>query len=237
MLREFDEAVYNFATFHLPDDQGQWKEVPRVFATPDRAFSRWVELNPNTPDGAKRKQDDVTLPLASVSMVGEPELDWSRYSMARNRVAYTNDFNGIFVAPHSDPYTLRYQIDFWAKTKRHLQLLIEQWLRAFNGDITLIRVPILSEGSEYRKLGQKTPIMTCEMYHESVTDNSDLEPGEDQNRILRKTVTARINAWLIKGVTQVPTVRRVNLSLMDTSTGETLSTEMYDEETLVLSGS
>jgi hypothetical protein len=228
--------MYEFATFYLPDESGIWKEVPKVFATPDRAFAKWVQLHPTRPDGSKRDKDDVTLPMVSMAPLTDPELDMARYSMVRNRVAFTNDFNGIFIAPHSDPYTFRYQLDLWAKRRRHMNLLVEQYLRAFNGDITVIQVPLYEEGSEYRQLGAAIPTMICEVYQEGIVDNSDLEAGEEHNRVLRKSITVRMDGWLVKGVELKSTVRRVHVSFKDASMGNEIDKAEFNEDTLVVTG-
>jgi hypothetical protein len=218
-LRRYDEAVFAWLTFSLPDDRGILREVPKAFATPDRAFAtlaKQLDARFPLPSGAKRSEDDVTLPVISVSRFGDPELDWSRFNMTPVKVGYTTDFKAVYVSPHPDPYTLTYQVDLWAKRARHANSLLTQILRRFTGDIAVIHVPISAESSEYRTWGRFRPgTQSCELINDGVLDNSDLEPGEDRNRSIRKSLTIRALAWVMKEAVARPAVRRVSMQLED----------------------
>jgi hypothetical protein len=236
-LRRYDEAIFNWLDFELPDDSGVIKPIPKILSTPDRAFAKLAEdLDARfpLPNGAKRSQDDVTLPICSVMRMGDPELDWGRFNMTPVKLGWTKGFDGAYVAPHPDPYTITYQIDLWMKRQRHANSLVMQFLRKFVGDICVIQVPIVSETSEYRDFRAVTPTHVCELFNDGMMDTSDLEPGEDKNRTIRKSVTVRAAAWLMKEAVVKPTVRRVQIEFENDQ--GSIENVGFDEDTIEVIG-
>jgi hypothetical protein len=233
MLRECDEAVLrDLAALTLRTKSGAMKEVPKVFATPDRAFEQWLKEHPTNPDGSKRDINDVTLPIISVTRITDGDFDPERFRFTQYRYGYTDRFRNILVAQHPTPYTITYQIDLWTKRARHMNQMLEQFLRSFVGDMRIIWVERWDSGSDYRDYEIVVPTYPSEVYFESIADNSDLEPGEDKNRVIRKTITVRMNAWLFKDAELKRTVQKVGINYRD-GEGNLLDSDEFDEDALL----
>ena len=92
MLRIYDEAIFEWADFKLKTKGGEWKSVPKIFATPDRAFADMAQELDTAfplPSGAQRSQKDVTLPIVSVSRTTDPDLDFERMRAGRVKLGFT----------------------------------------------------------------------------------------------------------------------------------------------------
>ncbi len=195
MFRPNDHALMEFASVVIDG-----VTIPRIFATPERAFARMQE------EIQKRNVDDIPLPFISVFRVGYT-FDQSRWSDAnfRNHWISTDGHLG-YQARYFRSYMIQYQIDVWCKYRSHLNDLMEQFLLKF--DPAMAWIPI-----DYGVEGTVITGVTLE----SVSSNSDLEPGENQDRVLRESITLSTEGRLYQRepYTRVPTVRKVEIDYYD----------------------
>jgi hypothetical protein len=173
-----------------------------VKSTPMRAFSTYKEILNNS-----LGQSNTPIDGSDIERFPLPFCNWTRGDVTPNAELQQNSFpirNIGFLDEDNKRRTawsrypkalnISYQIDFWTKYDTHMdyitQRIHEQFLPVA---VTYVRHPFAA----------KDFVMT--MHMESLTDNSDLEQGDTEDRLLRSTLTLRVEAWQFFDIRQAPT--------------------------------
>jgi hypothetical protein len=197
--------------------------IPKCFATPDRAHAQIAKVmkkssGQNVP---QTKVDAVPFPFISLSRIGH-EYDAYRHQYADRRYAslvladgtHTTDpaivdqwckgeieAKGIGRSRWPLPVNIQYQVDFWSRNLRHHDSFRVQLYRLFYHGVHYLSVPFNSPFGE-RIIGT---------FLESLVDNSNIEPGEDQ-RDLRWAATITVKGWIpdeIEHMFTIPFVKQI----------------------------
>lgn len=167
--------------------------IPVLYATPEKAFARReAPLNEGRPD----------IPMISFYL--------SSIDMAFDRV------NGFFPSfrpfertsvPGSDrvrsyprmlPVNLSYSVNLWAK---HIY------------ETHLVDWDLLSRMRPYSYLNVYGA--DCPLYFESVSDSSDLEPGAQSDREIRRDYSFRVEGWLPLPYTEEARLQKITIGMTD----------------------
>jgi len=199
-LTLFDKAIGDYirdkgGEILLPDNTIFNPQI--VFATPERAFSIVTspveDYNLQAEPGAQSLSDRITLPIISYHRTGmernenrhlNPSLMWTkRFSPNNNKVS---------MSPKPNPVDILYDVSFWTKYEVEKLMFLE----------TLIQ--------DFQPLGY----LLCDFAHtqvpmrlENITDNSNLEDLGDGDRLLRVTFSIRVEGFIFRKPTCVPTIK------------------------------
>lgn len=212
MFRPMDVAVVNDVATLTYDG----KYVPVVFATPRRAVAELQKAY------KIKNQEVIPLPYISVQRLA-PVLDQLRYARGFHRGVYLSD-NGksSLVIKRGTPYTVDYQINVWDKKRYRLQEIVEQYLSRYWPMHRLL----VDYGPPYDAIGCHVSIMTIE-------DLSELEPGEDADRMLRHNIQISIEGWAFEDAVWVPTVDEVIVCIKENDeSGDLLEDITYSRNQL-----
>jgi len=205
--KEYNDAIYKWLS-HIP----KWREgraegeIGVVYATPERAFAR------------------------QVSPPVEGRIDIPKFSFSLNSVSPDRDRQAVPSIPEAYwykrrvgeewqrhlkamPFDLAYTINFWHKKVFEANYVDWELLSRFR--------PI----SYVMANGTNNPV-----HLESVVDASDLEPGVNADRVLRRTYSIRVEGWLPLPYTQVPSVESINTTFTDIDPGSNLDEVIGDPE-------
>jgi hypothetical protein len=209
-LRIFDQMIYEWLDT-LKINYGSIAGTPRqqfgilrCFATPHRATAEMEQLlvrkgwlDPNNPgigDGTDEHAVETwkRIPLPFVSIYRQPPVpDEARFIRSGvTALSYTPDLRSTTSSAAPYPLNIPYQLDFWYKRK-FSEAFIWEWVFAQLGSL----------GSAYNELFRTVTIGSgwgdkiIPIRFDSMSDNSDLEPGE-ANRTLRSTVDFTVKAWM-----------------------------------------
>lgn len=184
MLRLLDEVTKQLLSGFVVERGGQYVSVSRVvYSTPERAFS----------DSDKR----IDLPVISFFRFSQ------EFSQEANNLA-VQEVGGIIKdkATYTGrryklvPVSASYQVDFWVKFTDDLQILQTQLLHYFR--------PVKRYYLEI-DTGVGAPL---DYSLSGMTDNSDLEPGEEE-RVLRFTTDLEVKGYLPLETVDVKLVKDV----------------------------
>jgi hypothetical protein len=212
-FRSYDQLIYEWLD-KLKINYGSLGGVPRTnfgilrcFATPRRAFATMEEmlirknwLDSSSPEDGSGSGNKVTssyqripLPFCSIERT-DYTIDKSRFSTGEF-IVYSN--NGYTSNKYRFPFPidLSYKLEFWCK-QRFTVMHILEWVisqlspKGMGQSEMLFRItPIDHNGNT--PYGSKTVPFVMDTF----TDNSDIEPGENQ-RNLRLTFIFTLKAWL-----------------------------------------
>ncbi len=178
-------------------------------ATPDRAFSTaWQLLNgirEEPPRGALAK---LPLPLASLSL-SSVTFDNNRFRGANTNIETLGTTeNDVLWSKYPMPYTLTYQIDFWAKYRVTINKFV-QWINREFISHELYRLVDLSTlsflwGTKY------IPIQNGNGSYPA-----DIEFDESTPRTIRYTHNVTVLGWLFNDIQSSPAIKQVQIEYSD----------------------
>jgi hypothetical protein len=196
MIASYDAAIKEFFSLKL-----KGKPVPIVGpVNPMRAFAMMSQLV--TKEGQINPQVNNTdrfVPLPFISIYRLPpvqSLDRFRRADLRH-MQYDDDGNSILQSRMPFPYDIEYQLDIWCEYEDDLVTLTESLLRKYKGPMTYISIDHGPPHGEYN-------IAT---FFENGMDTSELE-SDAEDRILRYTLTIKVEGFLSFPARKVKTVRK-----------------------------
>lgn len=193
----YDDALCAWIErFKHPEVQGG-KPLPVILDTPDRAFADIRDILANSPDNRKEHNAQLELPLVSVFRDGE-QLDLDRWNRAIFRkMGYVGGPDGpkkeIYQGGWPLPYILPYQIDIWARNREVLNYITQWMALQFDHHEFFLRIDFTGVHESWCE--KIIPVKNPEW-----VDNSVLEPGEPDDRELRRTLNVQIYGWLFRPV-------------------------------------
>ena len=173
MLRLLDETTKRLLSGFVVERAGQYIPIDRVlYSTPERAFSG---------DDTKR----IDLPVISFFMTtSEINTESDSFALLRRGgivkdIATYTGFKSRLL-----PVRATYQVDFWVKFMDDARLLQTQLFHWF-------RLRVIPAVIDFGN-GRGSQVW---YFLDSISDNSDLEPGEDE-RLIRFTADIRAEGYL-----------------------------------------
>lgn len=198
----YDHALADWCRLLFVTDS---RPIPIVFATPDRAFAQ-MKNKFKLPEG-----QPIPLPFLSIQQIGDSEPDPKRRLTPAFRMkvsdTYTDDgvLKGALTMQFPLAYNLLYSLEWWVRTRKEGRRFARQYAEGFEHvDYTYLTVDH----------GEGIGVKWVRMVNQGITDNSVLESGGDQ-RTLRWSATVQIEGWLPRRITEVPVVKRINVSVED----------------------
>lgn len=173
-----------------------------VFATPKR---RYAEVTTG------RVIDNKTLAFPRISISRQdPVIHEQRFSSPRIRkLGYTDaSCQKIITGEHPAPINLAYQVDLWTTQVSQMNLWLQRVLFRFKSQYIYlqIRPDDIWQNKKY-----------IVFLDGGITDNSELDPGAEGDRQIRKTVQLRAECWLFdQELTPVRTVKTIETLWGDT---------------------
>lgn len=164
------------------------KTFTLMVGTPDRAFAEFVTPTPIDPDGIP------PLPRAALTL-GDPEIDPTRFNPHRIRkLGFTTGSSSLQLRAADYPVSIRipFTLNFWTEWQREMNLYVQEVLRQFNPQYVYIPVDI-DTISPVPVYGTKDVGLFIEG---PINDTGDVEPGRLEEKVLRRTVSFYMNAWL-----------------------------------------
>jgi len=174
--------------------------VPHVMASPQRAFSTMrnvlIKQGKLTKDATL---DMVPLPFISIQR-GDPSLNLKYWSRAKFRNMRFTDSSKKFTetAHFPQPFHLPYSIEVWSKYVQSDAELFERFMLTFASSYAYMLVKH-REPWGHRFTG---------IHLDSITNNSKLEGGDLDEREIRHTFRATVEAWLFFDPEEVPTAHK-----------------------------
>lgn len=189
------------------------RAIHTIKAGPMRPFADAESLYGDTMksrDG--QPQEKHPLPLAMVSRGSITRRDWGHNSYPLRNLGMYVDSQGkrrTSYSRHPNPINLPYTIDFHTRSEAHMVWIMEMMEAAFH--------PLA-----YHKVS--TPFCPENKLHMPIenggwTDNSDLEPGETSERMLRQSLSIVVQGWKFHDIFMAPTVLRY--------TGESFEEDLF----------
>jgi len=193
----YDRAVMDFlhdTVLYLRSDN-QLVPIPKVFATPERAFALMArQLGIPSPK-------NVPLPFGSLQYIGET-FNWERNNSNDIRYGGLNYDNSEMTRyPFPRPYIFTYQFRIYGRNRRDLFRFKEQIIKQFDGCNEVFLQVYHPEGFGLRSV----PITLS-----GIDDVSQLETGEKQ-RELEMDFTFEVKGWYAKDSEQVNTALKLTL--------------------------
>ena len=111
--------------------------------------------------------------------------------------------------PKEIPYDVTYTISIWTKTQQDMNYLLAEMARKLHKHAQLV---IKNQRVDFRWV--------------STVDNSDLEPAEGENKVVRMDVMAVLETGIENDSIVKPTVNEITVDL---STSQTFHPELYDK--------
>jgi len=202
------------------------KAIPLVFATPDRAFAEMADLlKRQDKNYAANSHSKVPLPFASLARTGE-QFDVSRWNAAELRllklVLDADDLpapidvydpkagDTRFRALHPLPWKFTYQIDVWSRNIMTSNL-IQQWMMMSGAQHATYFYRIADFTPVHKVYGQKWIRVEIDRY----SDSSELEPGDNRQRMVRFTVNLTVDAWIWRPVTLAKTIKAAQFQVIE----------------------
>lgn len=207
------------------------KTFTLLTGTPDRAFSEYVTVTGTTPRDGR-----PPIPRAALTLE-DPERDETRFNSNVIRKLGFVDPNTEYEirrALYPLPVRLNYTLNFWTEYWREMNLFQQQVLQQFRLGYLELEVDI-DAISPVPVYGKKR----IELYADSALLNTgDVEPGKGE-RILRRTIQLRLDAWLWDlNFDQAYSVKEVEFQFFDSTRDPALLLEVVStpqRETLALS--
>jgi hypothetical protein len=209
----YDQAMITWVTNTLPPLIKD-KTTQILISTPRRSYAEVT---------TGRLVDERTFKLPRIAVTRlQHSTDSTRFNSNNiRRLGWTNSRyqaairNGKFPAPIIIPY----QLDFWSIYVNEMNLWEQKVLFDFAPSYTYQTIrPDDVWGDKQYAVFLDGPIV----------DNSDLEPGEEGQREIRKTVTLNAHGWIFdQDLTDVKVIKRLRVDFVDPDTSE-----LYDREFL-----
>lgn len=226
--------IYQLSLLDWWRNRLHWRDVPIpvIMSTPDRAFGTMSYLLSKArgdKDSALKRDQNIPLPFAALSMPSPEEYDGTRDNAGVIRAMYVNEeLTESVNVDWPTPVKLNFQLDIWCETLRQQRHFYDEVRRYFKFQRTYIDIDFnsgeweLEDGAEMpmevKLLGKRQIPMKINNW----TDASNLEPG-DGNREIRMNLSMSLDAWMARGYTMVPLVRSFELELYDYTDNTLLS--------------
>lgn len=166
-----------------PETQGV--TIPTIFATPERAFADYVR---------PRVESQTDLPVISFTMTGL-SFEQSRFRPTYLPFHKTNLGDGRWqLQPRAMPWEINYNVTVWARFYETLDLVSYALMSRFTPKSYLL---VNGIASQIDMMGHN--------------DSSTLEPGADQDRILRHDYQFKVDAWMLMPYREVGSISEIIL--------------------------
>lgn len=183
-----------------PETQGSF--IPVIFATPERAFADFVR---------PRVEGQVDLPVISFALTA------INFDQARFKPSYL-PFNRRKIGdkwqliPRSMPWDINYNVTVWSRFYETLDIVSYALLSRFTPKSYLYANGAASEIS-----------------FQGHSDSSTLEPGADQDRVLRHDYQFKVNGWMPMPYKEVGSIRDIIIWITNELNGEKTIDEVLEE--------
>lgn len=235
----YDKAVIRWILNSIKRDS---KSVPTVFASPERAFGQLAKVlnkRKRGVSGSSYTAKTIPLPFMSLSRLTDRndfERRWHKGRIRKlqaldnlgNRMPVermtqpdnTTEFDAWEQQEFPSPIVIPYQLDGWAKELRDLDLIYKHVVTSMqSGDLTYIDV----------KHPEPWNWLLRPVRWTGMTNNSNLEVAEGDERSLRYTFNFEVEAWIMKPSTSVKVVKAAEADYYDFDTDELIQIwELYD---------
>lgn len=212
----FVEWVHSVVHYY-DDDSEDYHKVPLVFATPERAFAQMkkrLEKKMGPREDGKRQNPTpkvVPLPFGSVNRLNHA-YDHTRYTKFWNHKMWLDEDTGVLYGSPAkpQPITFNYQVDFWARLLRDLDMFTAQIVKQLRSDQIYLKV-------DY---GFPEKELLTRFVLQDFRDLSQLEPGNEQ-RALRKGFTFEVQAWIPYDAVEHHQVHEITVDVIESPDMET----------------
>lgn len=216
-FRLYDQMVYDWLgglEYPIQNKDGDivFPSVPRVFATPERAFAKMMEVINKDKTQRFRRIDSIgQVPLPFISIWRQiNEFDPQRYSRSvQRKMKYSDDCLEVRQSPYPSPQNIPYQIEFWTRNRTIINYLL-QWL-ALQFDNNVLYLGLNLRDFD---LDMYPDPIAIQVKKDNFQDTSDLEPGEEQ-RNLRHTLSMTVRGFLFRPIRTVKTVEKTVFDVID----------------------
>ena len=191
--KAFSLKIHDTVFYRTQDAKGIdiRRPVPVVFATPERAFAqvaKQIARKQQAVDISKDDYKNIPLPIISISRTS-PSPDWKRFVQVKLRKLKYDLRKDKYLATYMPfPLDLPYQIDVWTRTIDDLDDITNQlilWLRANEFYLHVSHPEPFGDRIVLVEFGQ-------------VNDTSQLDPKNEEQRSLRRTLTYNVHGWLCR---------------------------------------
>lgn len=224
-VKQYDDAVFEWIG-KVVGIEGI--PIRRIRSTPLRAFADYKCLlakeDPRLAETLKDAPSLVQFPLP-LAVIGRGQRTW-RAAWGNSKAAIRNiRFPGgpgkrrtsYMRSPR--PIDLAYKIDFYARMEIHMRWIVEQ-VEAQFWPLAYARIE-----SPYPNVSRED-FRYMPIKYDGFTDNSELEPGEAGDRMLRETLSIVVEGFQWFDEMQAPTLHRIITERHDSST---YTQELNDE--------
>jgi hypothetical protein len=235
----YDKAMIRYILNRVKRDA---KAVPTVFAAPERAFGQLAKVlnkKKRGVSGSSYTEKTIPLPFMSLSRLTDRQDFERRWHRSRIRKLQARDRQGkrmsvpMMTLPEDTdnfdawegqafptPVIIPYQLDAWARNLRDLDLIYKQIVGMMDlGDLDYLEV----------KHPEPWNWLLRGFRWTGMTNNSDLEVREGDERVLRYTFTFEVDAYIMKPSTSVKAVKAVELEVREWETEELIEVwKLYD---------
>lgn len=203
----YDLAVRDWIT-HVTSKLSS--DIVIVSASPMRAFgeaSRVIERSSKSgqpPTNRGDKNAKVPLPLISVERGSISGREQRHFNAPLNHglPLYDEGKKQAYSIRAATPITIPYQLDIWSKTKNVQSKIIKSILDAFD--------PFMSYGIV--SLNESLQNIWMPIKLGDMSDSSELEGGDSEDRVIRNTLSIDIEGWNAHRYEQSDTVQEVTTS-------------------------
>ena len=211
-LRLYDIAIVNWIKQVV---QIAGKPIPVVVASPMNAFADINTVYNLNSDHAYEHPQNYgpyeRIPIPSLTITSSPP-EW-RASWGNNRMRLRNlefvEDTGNRQRGHSRyprPVDIKYQIDILTRYKAHASWIITKVEAQFENNLVMIPCKTAYSDDTSWKVS---------LFHEGWTDNSDLESGQDPERIFRHTLSLKLEGLQFHDIYKGPTVLAITQDSLD----------------------
>lgn len=204
LYENYDRGFADWCNFsYQKHEDGTMLRVPTVFATPDRAFGQYGRT---LEEKYKKRFNKESLPLPFISMsrlgvVDDPSR--REYAKIRKRML-SKDRRKWVGGNYPIPVNLGYEINIWSKTLRTADAIRLQLKRSFyRSQLVVLDI--------YHPLPLSWQKVI--MRYTGFTDNTNLEPGTTEERMVRHTHSFEIEGWITYPYEITPSVISVHQNI------------------------
>lgn len=226
----YDKAMIRYLLNRIKRDG---KAVPTVFAAPERAFGQLAKVlnkRKRAVSGSSYTEKTIPLPFMSLSRLTDRqdlERRWHKNRIRKLQVVdgngnrmpvplfelpeNTDEFDAWEGTPFPTPVIIPYQLDAWARNLRDLDLIYKHVIGMMpDGDLAYLEV----------KHPEPWNWLLRPFRWTGMTNNSNLEVSEGNERTLRYTFTFEVDAYILKPSDVVKAVKAAQLDVCDFDTEE-----------------